>query len=69
MRKLLKIIAILTLLAALGVVAAWWWYLRADPMEAPVLPGTVQTGSLEHDGKLRTWLAYEIGRASCRERV
>lgn len=58
MRKLLKIIAILILLVAVGVVAAWWWYLRADPMEAPVLPGTVQTGSLEHDGKLRSWLAY-----------
>jgi len=46
----------MVLLAALAL--AWWWYLRADPMEPPTLPGSVQTGTLEHGGHQRSWLAY-----------
>ena len=58
MRKLLKILVYLTILLLLVAALAWWWYLRADAVEPPALPGQVQTGSLEHDGKSRHWLAY-----------
>ena len=58
MRKFLKILLVLVALLLLAAVLAWWWYLRADPMVAPVLPGKLESGSLEHGGIERNWLAY-----------
>ncbi|MBP6683108.1 MAG: dienelactone hydrolase family protein [Halioglobus sp.] len=58
MRKFLKVLGLLVVAAAALVALAWWWYLRADPMTLPALPGAVQTGSLEHEGHERSWLAY-----------
>ncbi|MEE4145407.1 MAG: PHB depolymerase family esterase [Halieaceae bacterium] len=58
MRRLLAVLAVITLVAVLALGLAWWWYLRADPMEPPALPGSEQTGVLEHGGHQRSWLAY-----------
>ncbi len=58
MRKLLKIVVYLSGLLLLLAALAWWWYLRADTLEPPALPGQVQGGSVQHDGKPRSWLAY-----------
>ena len=58
MRKLLKILGLLVVLVVIGVLLLWWWYLRADPMAAPQLPGSVQAAVLEHSGHRRSWLAY-----------
>ena len=58
MRKLLKVLGVLVFVAIIAIALAWWWYLRADSMEAPVLPGVEQTGSLQHEGRRRSWLAY-----------
>ena len=58
MRKFLKVLGLLVVVAVVIIALAWWRYLRPDPMEPPVLPGTLQTGSLEHDGRDRSWLAY-----------
>jgi polyhydroxybutyrate depolymerase len=43
---------------ALAIVLAWWWYLRADSMTPPDLPGVVEAGSLEHNSRQRSWQAY-----------
>lgn len=58
MGKLLKVVAVILVVVLLALVSVWWWYLRADSMEPPVLPGAVQSGSLEHAGLHRDWLAY-----------
>ena len=58
MRRILQALAIIALVVLLALTLAWWWYLRADPMEPPALPGSVQTGSVEHGGHQRSWLAY-----------
>lgn len=58
MKTLLKLVAWLLALMLLTATLAWWWYLRADTMEPPTLPGVVAGGSLEHDGNARSWLAY-----------
>jgi polyhydroxybutyrate depolymerase len=57
-RKFLKVMALLVGLAVVAVVLAWWWFLRPDSMEPPALPGAVQSGSLQHEGHERSWLAY-----------
>ena len=51
MRRTLKALAAITLVVLVAIVLAWWWYLRADPMEPPALPGSVQVGSLEQGGQ------------------
>jgi polyhydroxybutyrate depolymerase len=48
----------MAMVVLVAVALAWWWYLRADPMEPPTLPGSLQTGTLEHGGHQRSWLAY-----------
>jgi len=58
MNKILKVLGPLVVVAIIAIALAWWWFLRADSMEAPDLPGTAQTGSLQHAGHVRTWLAY-----------
>jgi len=58
MRKLLTVLAVIALVVLLALSLAWWWYLRADSMTPPALPGSEQTGSLEYDGHQRSWLAY-----------
>ena len=58
MSKILKVLGLLAVLAIVAIVLAWWWYLRADSMETPALPGTAHTGSLQYEGHRRTWLAY-----------
>lgn len=58
MYGLLKIVAIVVVVAGISVTLAWWWYLRMDSMVPPDLPGGVQAGSMEYDGLRRSWLAY-----------
>ena len=58
MRRTLKVLASIAMVVLVALALAWWWYLRADPMEPPTLPGSVQTGALEHGGHQRSWLAY-----------
>jgi polyhydroxybutyrate depolymerase len=57
-RKFLQVLGLFLGVAAVAVALAWWWYLRADAMPPPALPGTVQAGSLEFGGHERNWLAY-----------
>jgi len=56
--KLLKGLAVLILVLLVGATLVWWRYLRMEPMEPPALPGVLQSGSLEHAGLRRSWLAY-----------
>lgn len=58
MRRTLKTLAGIAVVVLAALALAWWWYLRADPMEPPTLPGSVHTGTLEHGGHQRSWLAY-----------
>ena len=58
MKTFFKLLGAVGGLLLLAVVLGWWWYLRADPMVAPELPGTLEPGTLEHDGIQRNWLAY-----------
>jgi len=44
------------LVLALALVAAWGLRWRRAP--EPALPGSLVAGSLEHDGRMRTWHAY-----------
>ena len=58
MRRLLTVLVVIALVVLLALSLAWWWYLRADPMEPPALPGSEQAGVLAHGGHQRSWLAY-----------
>ena len=58
MKKLLLVIAALMALALVVVLIAAWWLLDADDVEPPSLPGSVQSGTLLHDGLSRSWSAY-----------
>lgn len=58
MKKILIAIAALLAAILLVVMLLGWWYLRSDIIDAPDLPGATQSGSLEHDGLRRSWLAY-----------
>ena len=58
MGQLVKWLGLLVMLGVVTVALAWWWYLRADSMAPPALPGVMQSGSLEHDGLSRSWQAY-----------
>jgi polyhydroxybutyrate depolymerase len=35
-----------------------WWLLDSSEVDAPALAGRMEHGSLEHDGRRRTWHAY-----------
>jgi polyhydroxybutyrate depolymerase len=58
MGKFLKILASLLVLAIVAISLLAWWFLRWDELPAPQLPGVVERGTLEHDGRQREWLAY-----------
>jgi polyhydroxybutyrate depolymerase len=58
MKKLLKTLAALMALVLASVLLAWRWYLHPDTMDPPRLAGQMESGSLEHDGLVRTWRAY-----------
>jgi len=61
MKRILKIIASLMALLLMVVMMLARWYLHADDMPAPELAGSMEHGSLEHDGHTRTWRAYIPG--------
>ena len=58
MGRFLKILACLLLLACTVIAVLAWWFLRWDELPPPQLPGVIERGSLEHDGRRREWLAY-----------
>ncbi len=58
MRRLLKVLGLLVLLAVAGIALLWWYYLSYDTMEPPALPGALQSGSMEYGGHHRRWQAY-----------
>ncbi len=58
MKIVVKILALLIVLVLASVFLAWRWYLRPDTMEPPRLAGQMESGSLEHNGLVRTWRAY-----------
>ena len=58
MGKFLKILACLLVLACIVIAVLAWWFLRWDELPPPQLPGVIERGSLEHDGRRREWLAY-----------
>jgi polyhydroxybutyrate depolymerase len=57
-RNFLKVLGVLAVVAVVALTVAWWHYLRMEPMAPPPLPGVVQAGSLDHDGRSRSWIAY-----------
>jgi polyhydroxybutyrate depolymerase len=58
MKTLLKALAGLLLVAFVvgGLLTAW--YLRWDEIEPPDLPGKLVAGTLEHEGRQRSWQVY-----------
>lgn len=58
MKKVLKWAALAVAVALSGGMLVGWWYLHDEGMDPPPLAGTLQEGSLEHDGLRRTWIAY-----------
>jgi polyhydroxybutyrate depolymerase len=56
--KFIKVVAIFMCLVAVTVGMLGWWYLHADPIEPPDLPGSWQPGSLHHGGHTRSWVSY-----------
>ncbi len=49
-------IAVIAGFVLVGLLGAW--FLRWDEIDPPDLPGEVVSGSLQHEGRERTWLAY-----------
>jgi polyhydroxybutyrate depolymerase len=58
MAKLFKILACLLVLAVAAISLLAWWLLHWDELPAPQLPGVIESGTLEHDGRQREWLSY-----------
>lgn len=58
MKKVLKWAALVTVLVLVGLALAAAWYLQADEVPPPGLPGVVARGVLEHRGLQRSWIAY-----------
>jgi polyhydroxybutyrate depolymerase len=58
LKRVLKVLVLLLIVGLVGVGAMAWWFLSYDSMSAPELAGSLETGSLQHDGLERTWLAY-----------
>jgi polyhydroxybutyrate depolymerase len=58
MKRVLVVIVSLLVPVLLAVMTLAWWYLGAEKMEPPELAGTMEYGSVEHDGLTRTWRAY-----------
>jgi len=58
MKRILQGLALLLVLVLVSVGLLAFWYLRWDEIPPPDLPGSLQQGSLQHDGRLRTWQAY-----------
>jgi polyhydroxybutyrate depolymerase len=57
-RSLLRLTGILLAILLLSAALVWWWYLRAESMAPPALPGVLERGVLQFDGKRRSWLTY-----------
>lgn len=58
MRSFLRFSGFLLAIFLLAAALAWWWYLRAESMTPPALPGVVERGDMEFEGRRRSWLAY-----------
>lgn len=64
MKKLFMVIAGLMAFALMTMMMVGWWYLDADDVKPPDLPGIIHSGELQHDGITRTWSAYIPASAS-----
>jgi len=64
MKRVLIVLAGLLALLLTGALLVAWWYLHADEVKAPDLPGHMASGFLQHDGLKRTWQAYVPGALS-----
>ncbi len=69
MPKFLKLLALILVVGLVSFSLLAWWYLRFDVVDPPELPGKVEVGLLEHDGKQRSWLAYVPRSAGSRPPV
>ncbi|MEJ2533816.1 MAG: PHB depolymerase family esterase, partial [Halioglobus sp.] len=58
MKRLLLVLGGLLLLLLIGMMLTAWWLLDSSEVDAPALAGRMEHGSLEHDGRRRTWHAY-----------
>lgn len=58
MKRVLKGLAVLVMLALFAFMLTAWWFLRWDEIDPPELPGMVASDSLVHDGLSRTWTSY-----------
>mgnify|MGYP001824852534 FL=1 len=58
LKRLLKLLAGLVLLAVLVVAAGAWWLFSSPAYRGPEPNGRLEHGSLEHQGRVRTWQAY-----------
>ena len=58
MKTFLKYLGIGLLVVLLGLALAAYWFLYADTVPEPDLPGRMEAGVLEHDGYQRHWQAY-----------
>jgi polyhydroxybutyrate depolymerase len=58
MRGCLKVAFWAIVLPLIVLVGLAFWALRSKLPSEPQLPGKVERGALEHDGRTRTWIAY-----------
>lgn len=58
MARYFKFIALALVVALVSLSLLAWWYLRFDVIEPPELPGSIEVGVVDHDGKQRGWFAY-----------
>ncbi|MFV8819559.1 alpha/beta hydrolase family esterase [Haliea sp. E17] len=58
MSRILKLLALVFVLALISISLLGWWFLRYDVIDPPALAGQMEVGAIEHAGKQRTWRAY-----------
>lgn len=58
LKRILKIAGSILALLLIVVAATAWWFLASDSMDPPELAGVMEPGSLQHEGRARSWQAY-----------
>jgi polyhydroxybutyrate depolymerase len=58
MKSFLKWAGGLLSVVVIAVIGLGWWYVLPDIIEAPLLPGKLETRSINHNGFMRSWVEY-----------